>query len=59
MKEMLDLQSLDFDDLELDVETIEITPVIDLSDFTDAQDLAETGASIGKFSCSYAPCKQN
>ena len=53
MKENFTLQNLTLEDLELDVETIEITPAIDLSDFSDAQDLPETGASIGSNSCSY------
>jgi hypothetical protein len=44
--------NLSIEDLELDVEMIEITPAIDLSDFSDAQDLPETGASIGYNSCS-------
>lgn len=42
------------DEQELDVETIEITPAVDLSDFSDAQDLPETGASVGYNSCSHA-----
>jgi len=41
------------DEQELDVETIEITPAVDLSDFSDAQDLPETGASVGYNSCSH------
>jgi hypothetical protein len=47
------LKNLNLEDLELDVETIEITPAIDLSDFSDAQDLPETGASVGYNSCSH------
>jgi len=49
-----DLRNLNIDDLELDIENIEITPVIDLSDFSDAQDLPETGASVSYKSCSKA-----
>lgn len=41
-------------ELDLDVEMIEITPAVDLSDFSDAQDLPETGASVGYNSCSHA-----
>ncbi len=41
------------DEQELDIETIEITPAVDLSDFSDAQDLPETGASVGYNSCSH------
>ncbi len=47
------LKNLNIEDLELDVETIEITPAVDLSDFSDAQDLPETGASVGYNSCSH------
>jgi len=49
-----DLNNLTIEDLELDIENIEITPVVDLSDFSDAQDLPETGASISYKSCSIA-----
>jgi hypothetical protein len=54
MEKNFSLQNLNIEDLELDVEDIEITPVIDLSDFSDAQDLPETGASVGYKSCSKA-----
>jgi hypothetical protein len=54
MNNKFDLNSLNLDDLELDIENIEITPVVDLSDFSDAQDLPETGASVGYKSCSKA-----
>jgi hypothetical protein len=54
MNNKFDLNSLNLDDLELDIENIEITPVVDLSDFSDAQDLPETGASVGYKSCSNA-----
>jgi hypothetical protein len=47
------LQNLNIEDLALDIESIEITPAIDLSDFSDAQDLPETGASVGYNSCSH------
>jgi hypothetical protein len=49
---MKEFFNLNIEDLELDVEMIDITPSIDLSDFSDAQDLPETGASIGSNSCS-------
>lgn len=52
------LQNLNIEDLELDVEMIEITPAVDLSDFSDAQDLPETGASIGSNSCSSVVTKE-
>lgn len=56
---MKEFFSLSIEDLELDVETIDITPAIDLSDFSDAQDLPETGASIGSNSCSAVITKDN
>ncbi len=54
MNTNFDLRNLNIDDLDLDIENIEITPVIDLSDFSDAQDLPETGASVSYKSCSHA-----
>lgn len=53
MKEDLRLQNLNLDELEFDIETIEITPSVDLSDYSDALDLPETGASVGYNSCSH------
>ena len=49
---------LQFEDLE-EVQ-IEITPVVELSEVSDAQDLPETGASIGQTGCcSYRSSKAN
>lgn len=46
--------------LDLDEELIEITPVTNYSELSDAQDLPETSASIGQTGCcSYRSSKAN